>query len=63
MWFTCRDRHRPSQREWARQLGVSDTWVQKLVKKFTANPAEMYEGMRGFGDPTIALRHVSAREK
>ena len=54
LWLTCRDRNRPSQREWARQLGVSHTWVQKLVKKFTANSAEVYEEVRGYGDPTIA---------
>ncbi|HKW33316.1 MAG TPA: hypothetical protein VJN92_09955 [Candidatus Acidoferrum sp.] len=54
LWLTCRDRNKPSQREWARQLGVSHTWVQKLVKKFTANPAEMYEKMRRYGEPTLA---------
>lgn len=62
LWFTCRDRNRPSQREWARQLGVSHTWVQKLVKKYTANPAEMYEEMGGYGDPTIAAL-ATARER
>lgn len=62
LWFTCRDRNRPSQREWARQLGVSHTWVQKLVKKLTANPAKMYEEIRGYGDPAIA-ELAMARER
>lgn len=62
LWLTCRDRNRPSQREWARQLGVSHTWVQNLVKKFTPNPAEMYEEIRGYGDPTVA-ELATARER
>ena len=24
-WFTCRDRNKPSGRDWARQLGISPT--------------------------------------
>lgn len=62
LWLTCVDRNRPSQREWAQQLGVSHTWVQKLVKKFTANPAEMYEEIRGYSDPTVA-ELAMARER
>jgi hypothetical protein len=54
LWFTCRDRNKPSARAWARQLCVSHTWLQKLVKRFTAMPAEMYEEMRRYGDPTLA---------
>jgi hypothetical protein len=53
-WLTCRDRNRPSARSWARQLGVSHTWVQKLVKQLQADPSEMQrETLRG-GDPTLA---------
>lgn len=31
-WFTCRDRNRQSGRAWARELGISHTWLQKLVR-------------------------------
>jgi hypothetical protein len=53
-WLTCRDPNKPSARSWARQLGISHEWVRKLVKEFTANPTEVYEEMRCYGDPTIA---------
>jgi hypothetical protein len=36
--FTCRDRSKSSGRAWARELGVSHTWLQKLVRKFTMIP-------------------------
>jgi hypothetical protein len=50
-WFTCRDRNRPSGRSWARQLGISHTWLQKLFREFTADPTEMFELQRRHGDP------------
>ena len=50
-WLTCRDRSRPSGREWARQLGVSHTWLQKLVREFTTDPREMLRLQRAHGDP------------
>jgi hypothetical protein len=53
-WLTCRDRSRPSGRSWARQLGVSHTWLQKLVREFSADPSEMCGLQRSEGDPTFA---------
>jgi hypothetical protein len=52
-WFTCRDR-RPSGRAWARDLGISHTWLQKLVRKFTADPTEMWRLQAANGDPRFA---------
>lgn len=53
-WLTSRDRNKPSARSWARQLGVSHAWVQKLVKQFRADPSEMQQEARRGGDPTLA---------
>ena len=39
-WFTGRG-SKPSGRAWAKQLGISHTWLQKLVWKFGADPNEM----------------------
>ena len=52
-WLTCRDRSRPSGRAWARQLGVSHTWVQKLAREFQADPSKMWRLQRA-GDPRSA---------
>jgi hypothetical protein len=52
-WFTCRDRTRPSGRAWARQLGVSHTWLQKVTRELLENPNEMRR-LRACGDPTLA---------
>jgi hypothetical protein len=49
-WLTCRG-NRPSGRAWARALGVSHTWLQKLVRRFAADPSEM---SRLRGDPQLA---------
>ena len=54
LWFTCRDRNRPSGRSWARQLGISHTWLQKLVREFTADPTEMLQLQTWQGDPRLA---------
>jgi hypothetical protein len=51
-WFTCRDRNRPSGRAWARALGISHTWRQKLVREFTEDPSEMRR-LQAYGDPTL----------
>jgi hypothetical protein len=40
-WLTARGK-KPSGRTWARQLGISHTWLQKLVRKFQADPNEMW---------------------
>jgi hypothetical protein len=53
LWLTCRDRSRPTGRAWARQLGISHTWLQKLVRKFTADPNEMRR-IHSLGDPRSA---------
>jgi len=53
-WFTCRDRSKPSGRDWARQLGVSHTWLQKLVRGFKADPSDMWRLQAARGDPTYA---------
>jgi hypothetical protein len=31
-----------SGRDWARQLGISPPWIQKLVLGFQTDPTEMY---------------------
>ena len=53
LWFTCRDRG-PSAREWARRLGISHTWMQKLIRQFRADPSQMIREVRLFGLPTFA---------
>jgi hypothetical protein len=53
LWFTCRDKNRPSGRAWARQLGVSHTWLQKLVREFSTDPSEMWGLQRSYGDPKL----------
>jgi hypothetical protein len=53
-WFTWRDRNKPSGRSWARQLGVSHSWLQKLVRKFREHPDETQREMGRHGDPTFA---------
>ncbi len=52
-WFTCRDRNRPSGRAWARALGVSHTWIQKLARRFVTDASEMRRLQTG-GDPKAA---------
>jgi hypothetical protein len=46
---------------WARDLRISHTWLQKLVRRFEADPSEMYREARRCGDPTFA-RLTRARE-
>lgn len=50
-WHTCRDR-RPSGRAWARDLGISHTWLQKLVRGFEADPNKM-RLLQAYGDPKV----------
>ena len=52
-WHTCRDRSKPSGRAWAKQLGISHTWLQKLVREFTADPSKVRR-LQAYGDPTTA---------
>jgi hypothetical protein len=51
-WFT--GGRKPSGREWARQLGISHTWLQKLVRQFTADSKEMWRLQAANGDPRFA---------
>jgi hypothetical protein len=53
LWLTCRDASKPSGRAWARELGISHTWLQKLVREFTEDPGEMRR-LQAYGDPTLA---------
>jgi hypothetical protein len=52
LWYTGRGT-KPPGREWARQLGISHTWLQKLVRQFEADPSEMYRELRCCGEPTF----------
>ena len=65
LWLTCRDPSRPSGRAWARELGISHTWLQKLIRQFQRDPSEMYREERRGGDPTFTqlsrAREVSQR--
>jgi hypothetical protein len=49
-WFTCRGR-KPSGRAWARDLGISHTWLQKLVRRFMADSCEMWRQQAANGGP------------
>jgi len=60
-WYTSRDPNKPSCRDWARQLGISHTWLQKLIRKFEENPGEMWRLQRELGDPTL-VQLSQARE-
>lgn len=60
-WYTSRDPNKPSCRDWARQLGISHTWLQKLIRKFEENPGEMWCLQRELGDPTL-VQLSQARE-
>ena len=52
-WFTCRDHARPSGRSWARELGISHTWLQKLAREFREHPDETQREMGRYGEPTL----------
>lgn len=40
-WFNCREPRKWSARAVARWLGVSHTYIQKLIRSFTTDPSEM----------------------
>jgi hypothetical protein len=50
-WLTCRDRGRPSARNWARQLGISHVWLLKVVRGLKEDPDEVRR-LQAYGDPT-----------
>ncbi len=52
-WLTARGK-KPSGRNWARQLEISHTWFQKLVRKFQADPNEMRQLQTTKGDPQFS---------
>lgn len=60
LWYTGRGQ-KPSGRGWARQLGISHTWLQKLVRQFQADPSEMYREQRRCGEPNF-VQLTRARE-
>ncbi len=51
LWWTCRDRNRPSARAWAQGLNVSHVWLLKLIRRFETSPAEVRR-LQAIGDPT-----------
>jgi transposase len=53
VWYTGRG-SKPSGRAWAKQLGISHTWLQKLVGQFQTDPSEMYREARRYGEPAYA---------
>src|ERR1700680_1600314 len=53
VWYTGRG-SKPSGRAWAKQLGISHTWLQKLVRQFQTDPSQMLREGRRCGDPTFA---------
>src|SRR5271163_2484051 len=59
-WLTARGK-KPSGRNWSRQLGISHTWLQKLVRKFQADPHEMWRLQATKGDPKFT-EFTRARE-
>jgi hypothetical protein len=60
-WLTARGK-KPSGRNWATQLGISYTWLQKLVRKFQAGPHEMWRLQTRSGDPKFT-EFTRARER
>jgi hypothetical protein len=52
LWFTGQDR-RPSAREWARGLGISHTWMQRLIRQFRADPSQMIREVHRYGLATF----------
>src|SRR6516225_2298654 len=52
LWFTAAG-SKPSVRSWAAQLGVSRTWLQKLVREFRKDPTEMLQAQANEGDPRL----------
>ena len=52
LWFTAAG-SKPSVRSWAAQLGVSRTWLQKLVREFRKDPTEMLQAQAIEGDPRL----------
>jgi hypothetical protein len=52
-WFNAGETRKWSQRALARWLGVSHTYIQKLVRKFHAEPERMRNTQAAFGPATF----------
>jgi len=52
-WWRCPG-NKPSGRDWARRLGISNTWPVKLCHEFARDPSEMLDAQRAEGDPKFA---------
>lgn len=52
-WVCSRDPHGPSGRAQAKGLGISHTWLQKLVRRFRTDPRTT-RSFRDCGEPTVA---------
>ncbi|MGC2284447.1 MAG: hypothetical protein WA542_04290 [Candidatus Acidiferrum sp.] len=51
-WHTSRDNRRQSGRRWAKDLGISHTWVQKLIAELQADPNQVRR-LQAYGDPRL----------
>jgi hypothetical protein len=52
-WLTCHGK-KPSGREWAKELGISPTWLQKVVRRCQNDPSQMLQEARRCGDSNFA---------
>jgi hypothetical protein len=58
-WFNSEQPEKSSGRAVARWLGVSHTWIQKLLREFAGNPSRMQREERLHGQATITqLSHA-----
>lgn len=66
-WFSAGEMCQWSERAVARWLGVSHTYIQKLVRKFQANPERMRSTQAAFGPTTFEhlnrAREFTRRDK
>lgn len=51
-WHTSREIGKPPSRDRARPIGISHTWVQKLVREIEANPDDVLR-LQAYGDPKL----------
>jgi hypothetical protein len=61
-WLTASGQ-KPSGRSWARKLGISHTWLQKLVRSFIADSSEMRRLQALKGDPKFTDRLTTLTER
>src|SRR6516225_8747941 len=52
LWFTAAG-DKPSGRTWAKQLGISCTWLWKLVREFRKDPSDMWRMQAAEVDPRL----------